>query len=630
MSPKRPAAGGESRKARFYLVRIYIQGEFWMDNGDNKSRDSKKLILDSKALDMVVSKLKDGTFHEILDDWKWILSYSKRYKWAILYYMILGIVSSSLGLISSEVSKNLIDIVTGYQTSKLPIMIGLMIGSTVFGLVCNSLISRVSAKISIYINNDIQADIFDKIMDSEWLELSKYSNGDIMNRFNSDVNTVSSNAISWLPSIIINVYNFVATFCLMMHHDMVMALIALASAPFLLLTSRILIKRMRQYNKKMKEMNSKLMTFEVETFYNMDTIKSFGIEEKTGKKLRWWQRKYKDVSLDYNWFTIKTNVALSAISTAVQFVAFGYCLWRLWGGMITYGQMTQFLQLRSNLSSTFSGMVSLIPNALTSSVSAHRIKEIVDLPKETHIVKESQAIGAKSSSGYSVEIRGADFAYVENQKVITNSDFIARPNEIVALVGPSGEGKTTIIRMILGLIHPEKGEAVLRDMGGKEVLMNAELRQYFAYVPQGNTILSGTIAENMRMVREDATDEEIIEALKIACAWDFVSKLKEGINNPVGERGRGLSEGQAQRIAIARAVLRDAPILLLDEATSALDVVTERNVLKNIIRQRPNKTCIVTTHRPSVLNMCQRVYRVMDKQVRELSEEESAQMVMDF
>ena len=179
-------------------------------------------------------------------------------------------------------------------------MIGLMIGSTVFGLVCNSLISRVSAKISIYINNDIQADIFDKIMDSEWLELSKYSNGDIMNRFNSDVNTVSSNAISWLPSIIINVYNFVATFCLMMHHDMVMALIALASAPFLLLTSRILIKRMRQYNKKMKEMNSKLMTFEVETFYNMDTIKSFGIEEKTGKKLRWWQRKYKDGSLDYN------------------------------------------------------------------------------------------------------------------------------------------------------------------------------------------------------------------------------------------------------------------------------------------------------------------------------------------
>ena len=258
------------------------------------------------------------------------------------------------------------------------------------------------------------------------------------------------------------------------------------------------------------------------------------------------------------------------------------------------------------------------------------IKEIVDLPKEKHIVAESDAIGQTRDQGYSVEMTGVNFAYVENRQVIVNSDFIAKPNEIVALVGPSGEGKTTMIRLILGLVHPEEGQAVLRDAKGNTVEMNADLRQYFAYVPQGNTILSGTIAENMRMVREDATDGQIIEALKIACAWDFVEKLPEGINSSVGERGRGLSEGQAQRVAIARAILRDAPVLLLDEATSALDVTTERAVLRNIIKQRPNKTCIVTTHRPSVLNMCQRVYRVIDKQVTELSEEESSQMVMDF
>ena len=160
--------------------------------------------------------------------------------------------------------------------------------------------------------------------------------------------------------------------------------------------------------------------------------------------------------------------------------------------------------------------------------------------------------------------------------------------------------------------------------------MNAESRCFFSYVPQGNAMLSGTVAENLRMVREDATDEDIIEALKLACAWDFVSKLPDGINSKVGERGRGFSEGQAQRIAIARAILRDAPILLLDEATSALDVATERQVLRNIIRQRPNKTCIVTTHRPTVLNLCQRVYRVMDTRVTELSEEESSRMSMDF
>lgn len=187
-----------------------------------------------------------------------------------------------------------------------------------------------------------------------------------------------------------------------------------------------------------------------------------------------------------------------------------------------------------------------------------------------------------------------------------------------------------MIRLILGLIHPEDGEAVIVASNGREIVLNAETRHFFAYVPQGNTILSGTIAENMRMVKEDATDEEIIEALKIACAWEFVEKLPDTINSALGERGRGLSEGQAQRISIARAVLRNAPILLLDEATSALDVTTERKVLRNIIEQKPNKTCIVTTHRPSVLNMCQRVYRVMETKVTELDEEESSRMAMDF
>ena len=160
--------------------------------------------------------------------------------------------------------------------------------------------------------------------------------------------------------------------------------------------------------------------------------------------------------------------------------------------------------------------------------------------------------------------------------------------------------------------------------------MNADVRHLFSYVPQGNNILSGTIAENMRMAKEDATDEQIVEALRISQAWDFVSPLPEGINSPIGERGRGFSEGQTQRLAIARAVLRDAPVMLLDEATSALDVTTERAVLRNIIQQQPNKTIIVTTHRPTVLNMCKRVYRVLNTKVTELDEQQSSRMAIDF
>ena len=582
-----------------------------------------------ESLDVLISRWKDGTFSEIIDDWKWIFSYSARYKGAIAFYVILGIFSTSMGLVSSVASKYMIDIITGYETSKLWVMILIMVGSTIFSLAFSSIISRISTKLSIDINNDIQADIFDKIVDADWLSLNKYSNGDILNRFNGDIGTVSNNAISWLPTIIIAVYNFIATFFVIMHYDWVMAVIALGSAPVMLLMSRFMIKKQRDYSKKVREMSSQLMTFEVEAFYNFDTIKSFGVAPHYSKKMRWWQGKFRDISLKYNLFSIKTNIFLSILGTLVQFVAFGYCLYRLWTNDITYGTMTLFLQQRSNLSSAFNSVVSIIPAFLNSSVSAHRIRELVELPKEVHI-PESGEMDKYVDQGFEVQMQDVNFSYVEGTRVITESAFQAKPGEIVALVGPSGEGKTTMIRLILGLVRPEDGKVKLRASGGLEIEMNAETRHLFAYVPQGNTILSGTIAENMRMVKEDATDEEIVEALKVSCAWEFVEKLPLQINNNVGERGRGLSEGQAQRIAIARAVLRDAPILLLDEATSALDVTTERTVLRNIVKQHPNKTCIVTTHRPSVLNLCQRVYRVMETHVTELSEEESSRMAMDF
>ncbi len=582
-----------------------------------------------ESLKILIRRYKEGTFSEIIDDWKWIISYSARYKWAIVFYTLLGILSTSLGLVSSVAGKYLIDIITGYQTDKLVVLILIMTGSTVFSLLFSSLISRISTKLSIKINNDIQADIFDKIVDAEWMAINRYPNGDVLNRFNGDITTVSNNAISWIPTIVIAIYNFVATFFVLLHYDRIMAVIALASAPFMLFMSQFMIQRQREYNKKAREMSSKMMTFEVETFYNFDTIKSFGIARHYSDKLRWWQEKVKIVNLDYNLFSIKTNIVMSLLGTGVQFAAFGYCLFRLWTHDITYGTMTLFLQQRSSLSSAFNNVVSIIPSFLSSSVSAHRIRELVELPKETHI-EESHELDALANDGFEICMKSVSFGYAEDKMVIKDSDFVASPGEIVALVGPSGEGKTTMIRLILGLVCPQEGNAWIVASNDRGVSLNAETRHFFAYVPQGNTILAGTIAENLRMVRETASDEELVQALKIACAWEFVQKMPQGINTPLGERGRGLSEGQAQRIAIARAVLRDAPILLLDEATSALDVTTERNVLRNIITQRPNKTCIVTTHRPSVLNLCKRVYRVVDTKVTLLSEEESAKMAIDF
>lgn len=587
-------------------------------------------ILRSVFVQTLLNKLDDGTFSDFFEDWKWIFSYSRKYTKVIICYTIIGIISSTLGLVSSVASKYMIDIITGYQFEKLWLVAVIMVSSMVVSLLFTSLVNRYSTKLSIYVNNDMQADIFDRIIDADWLSISQFENGDILNRFNNDVNTVASNAVSWLPNLIIYVYSIAATLAVILYYDATMALIALLSAPILLLSGRYLMRKNSEYRRKVLEVNSKLMNYEVETFYNFDTIKSFGVMEHYSKGLRGWQERFKQTNLAYNLFTIKTNIGMSVLSAGVSFLAFGYCLFRLWTGDILYGTMTLFLEQRSKLSNQFSNLVRIIPGMLNSAVSARRIRELVELPREVHMPEQSERMRQAARHGFTVQLEHVNFAYIQEHRVLTDSNFIAAPGEIVALVGPSGEGKTTMLRMILGLLHPNQGTAQLVTQDGETVPIHADTRRYFSYVPQGNTLMSGTIADNLRVVKEDATEEEIKRALETACAWEFVQKMPDGIHSLLGTRGRGVSEGQAQRISIARAVLRDAPILLLDEATSALDVATERQVLRNIMHRHPNKTCIVTTHRPSVLNLCQRIYRVIDTKVTQLDEQASNQMVQDF
>ena len=297
---------------------------------------------------------------------------------------------------------------------------------------------------------------------------------------------------------------------------------------------------------------------------------------------------------------------------------FGYCLFRMWTKDITYGTMTLFLAQSNKLASGLNALISIFPSMINSAVSAHRVREIVELPREVHDTESLEKIKPLADAGLSVCMKNVKFSYIEDNPVITDSQFEAHPGEIVAMVGSSGEGKTTMLRLILGLIRPQQGEVLLVAEDQTAVTMNADLRQLFAYVPQGNTLVSGTIAENLQVMKPEATEAEIVEALQIACAWEFVSNLEGGIHFRLGEHGHGVSEGQAQRIAIARAVLRNAPILLLDEATSALDIDTEEKVLANIVRRRPDRVCIVSTHRQQVLSMCQRIYRVEGHKIMEI------------
>ena len=594
---------------------------------ENKDKQIKYTGLNklfrSDNMQKLHDSLRDGTFKEFVDDWKWIFSYSKKYRWIVVFYAITGILGSTMSIGTAYIGRIMINIIVEKQQDKLWILIAAMIGSLILSLVLSSVNSYISARISIYVNNDIQADIFERIMDARWKELSSYPSGDLLNRFNGDVGTIASNAIGWIPNLLVNIYSFIVTFIVLWRMDIGMAIIAFISAPFLLGLSRFILRKMKEYRKRVLELNSKMMSFEVETFYNFEMIKSFGIFVYYSRKLKGWQQKYKEFNLDYNKFQIKSNILLTLVSTIVSSTAFAYCLYRLWTGQILYGDMTFFLQQRSALSSRFNSLVGTIPGMINSAVSAHRVRELLDLPREEHDPDRVKYMEERTGKGIKVHVNDVTFGYDERANVYEHSDLHVSSGEIVAIMAESGGGKTTLIRLLLGMLEPNSGKVTLQSGSGEEFPVNSDLRKFFSYVPQGNTMFSGTIAENMRMVNEEATDEEVIEALKTACAWDFIKQLPEGINSTLGERGRGLSEGQAQRISIARALLRGAPILLLDEATSALDRETEEQVLHNIMSSHPDRLIILSTHRPAALRLCNRIYKISGGKISETTIEEA-------
>lgn len=577
-------------------------------------------------------RLKEGLIHEVLGEMRWIFGYSRKYKGAVILYIFLGMFGTLMGLGTGVVSKYIIDAVTGYDSTALvPAAFGYAV-LMLFQVGVNAWSSQVTAKNRIMVNQEIRAEVFGKVLSADWESLSDYHSGDLLNRLNSDVNTVATSVLGWIPTFITGLFRFLATLGLIVYYDPIMAVLALASAPVTLAMSRVLLVRMRNHNKKMLEVSSDMMAFNEETFQNLQYIKAFGLMRRYDSMYQDKQDYYRDVQLDYNKFTILTSSLMSIVGMGVTGVCFGWGVYRLWTGAITYGTMTLFLQQAGNLSAAFSSLVNTVPTAVGAATSAGRVMAVTDLPEEEKADAAEASEFKKYASeagGVTIRARDVEFWYQNGNEVLREASFHVKPREVVALVGPSGEGKTTLLRILLGLVQT-KGGQVWAEAGDRKLHISPAARNLFAYVPQGNTMMSGTIRENLQLLKADATDEEIWMVLRETCAEDFVRKLPEGLDTYLKERGGGLSEGQLQRLSIARAMLCDAPVMLLDEATSALDVATERQLLRNIMESAKNKTCIVTTHRPSVLTMCTRVYRISGQEIKQLDEEGIRRLMLEF
>ena len=572
-----------------------------------------------ELLKKIIRKIQQGYLTEMYAETKWMYQYAKRYWASICFYIAAGLFSTGMGLGGNVASKYLIDAVTGVRKSRIGVVASIMIFMMLSNIAAKAIISRISARINVVVQNEIQADIYHKVIDTDWESLHEFRSGDLLNRLSDDVSQVASSVIGWIPSLITKLAQFAGTLGIILYYDPVMAVIALLSAPVTLLISRHLVKRMRAYNKEMREISSGLMSFQNDSFQNLQTVKAFGLMGLFSSKLKDMQEHYKEKMLDYNKFSVGVSSLMSIVGMLVSAVCFGWSAYRLWTGYITTGTMMMFLQMANSLSAAFSAVIQMVPSAINAATCAGRLMAVSDLKKEQILDEDAvNALKKRMEKGISVELNQIDVIYKEGNQVVSKGDFRADTGEIVAIIGPSGNGKTTLIRVLLGLLYPAEGTARLVSDDGTSCPISSATREFFGYVPQGNTVFAGTIAENMRMVKADATDEEIIRALQAGCAYEFVEQLPEGIYSKIGERGSGFSEGQAQRLAIARAILRDAPILLLDEATSALDMEIEERVLSNIMEFGKKKTCIVTTHRPSVLSMSDHIYEIRDDRLMQM------------
>ena len=584
-------------------------------------------------LKRIWQKIKEGKLRQVLSELAWIYGYGKRYRSAVTWYIFLGVLGTGMSLMASVLSKNIVDVVTGFHTGALAPAAVFYVSMQLARIGINAWTGRISAKIEVKLDQEIRAEVYDKIMEADWQAMSQYHSGDLLNRMDNDVASVSSSVLGWLPDLVTRLVQFLGALGIILYYDPTLAGLALLSAPVTLVVSRTLMGRMRQYSRQVREVSSQVMMFHEESFQNIQVIKSFGLGGLYSRKLRQVQEDYRQVKLAYNKFSVAASALMSLVGTAVSVACFGWGVYRLWGNYITYGTMILFLQMAGSLSASFGALVKLVPSAISAATAAGRIMAVTELPREDRSQdKEAwELLEENRADGIRVETRDLVFRYQDGDVVLDGANFYADPGEIVALVGPSGEGKTTMLRLLLGIVRPQAGYvAVTGQRTGQSLTASASTRPFFAYVPQGNTMFAGTVAENLRVMAQEAGEEDLWRVLDLACAGEFVRKLPQGLDTKLKEGGGSLSSGQVQRLSIARALLADAPVLLLDEATSALDVATERKVLRNVLQAQAHKTVIVTTHRPSVLNICNRVYQIANRRICTLTQEEIRQKIADF
>lgn len=509
---------------------------------------------------------------------------------------LIGVADVVLSLAQVWAVKHAIDVASGADTGSIYWAVGIMAALILGNFAINISGVWVRNILGIRAQNRMQQQMLNRIMQSEWHSKAHHHSGDILNRLEIDVSNVVTFLTETIPNTLSVLMMFIGAFFCLFAMDKTLAVILVAIIPLFLAVSKIYMQQMRRLTREVRDSDSRVQAVMQETIQHRMVIKTLEACNDMVQRLENTQAKLRENVVRRTSFSIFSNFIINFGFALGYLIAFLWAAIRMSAGTLTFGGMTAFLQLVNKIQSPARNLTKLAPAFVSVFTAAERLMELAAEPLE----EQGEPITVGAPCG--IRMENVTYKYEDGTKnVISNLSFDFRPGSCTAILGETGAGKTTLVRMLLALMKPKEGRIVLyNDM--EEHTLSPRMRCNFVYVPQGNTLMSGTIRENLRLGKPSATDEEMKEALLMSCA-DFVFSLPDGLSTKCGEQGGGLSEGQAQRIAIARALLRDKHIMVFDEATSALDGDTECRLLGNILDNN-SRTVIFITHRPAVLQYC--------------------------
>lgn len=537
---------------------------------------------------------------------KWIYRRIKKFLPAIACMALISAVTALSYVFLALLTKRVLDIATKDASGSL-----IAAGTALFAVIlvqvaagaCQSLLNAyTNGKLTM----SLREYLFTAICRKKYSDISVYHSGDILNRITSDADSVVSSSVTIIPNLVSTFTKIIAGIGTMVFMNPVLALAVLLLGITVPAIGRFISKKYKHMHKECQRTEGKTRSFMQECFENIVVIKTFASEGPFIKRLQ----KYMDDNFKLK--IKRTGISIAATISLYTFFTIGYYAVLLWGagglaeGTLTYGTLMAFLQLISQLRAPLQNVSGILPQYYSAIASAERLIELEGLEDEASLLKSEEADRLKNGFK-SIEAEKLCFGYGD-KNILDCCSFTAEKGDIIAITGESGSGKSTLFKLILGLYNPKSGSLTVNG----ETPVNASLRPLFAYVPQGNMVLSGSIRDNITLCNPDVDEKGIINAAKTAEIYDYISALPNGLDTLLSERGAGLSEGQIQRISIARALITDAPVLLLDEATSALDEATETRVLENI-RRMTGKTVLFITHRNTSLKACDKIMRIEDK-----------------